>query len=327
MLARVGAALLSLLFLPHGCFSDAAHQPVHLLHKAVGGKPQLLALYEPWFGHPRHIQISYNSHDANVLRKQVQKAKSMGISGFVVDWYGNRDAFNDQTYALMQTTAAKQNFKVAMLYDETDKEDSATDVALADFAMFRSTYLAADAAGREAYLTYEGRPVIFIFPKGNHTNWDRVRAELNKWNPAPILIQENEPGKFPGAFDGYYAWISPGKQGWAADGSNWGEEYLDHFYSTMTSKYQDKIHVGGIWASFDDSKASWGLNRNMAANCGQTFKNTSEIWRKYYAPDDPPPFLMIETWNDYEEGSAIEPGIPACKPGTTEPIVHSGKLP
>jgi hypothetical protein len=29
---------------------------------------------------------------------------------------------------------------------------------------------------------------------------------------------------------------------------------------------------------------------------------------------DPPAFLMIETWNDYEEGTAIEHGIPACGP-------------
>jgi hypothetical protein len=80
----------------------------------------------------------------------------------------------------------------------------------------------------------------------------------------------------------------------------------------MLSKHSDKIIVGGAWASFDDSKASWSLNRHMSARCGQTFKDTFDFWRKYFPADDPIPFVMIETWNDYEEGSAIEPGIPSC---------------
>jgi hypothetical protein len=56
-------------------------------------------------------------------------------------------------------------------------------------------------------------------------------------------------------------------------------------------------------------------NRHIAARCGQTFADTSNLWRKYFSPDDPPPFIMIETWNDHEEGTAIEDGIPACEPG------------
>jgi hypothetical protein len=80
----------------------------------------------------------------------------------------------------------------------------------------------------------------------------------------------------------------------------------------MTSKYPDKIIVGGAWASFNDSKAAWSLNRHISARCGQTFKDTSNIWRQFVAADQAIPFMMIETWNDYEEGSAIEGGIPTC---------------
>ena len=65
-------------------------------------------------------------------------------------------------------------------------------------------------------------------------------------------------------------------------------------------------------SSFDDSKASWGLNRHISARCGQTFTDTFNFWRKEFPADDPIPFVMIETWNDYEEGTAIEHGIPTC---------------
>lgn len=243
----------------------------------------------------------------------------MGISGFVVDWYGDRDAFNGKTYELMQPIAAEEKFHIAMMYDETDEEDGATDEAIADFNMFRDTYLSPNSPGRDAYLTYEGRPVIFIFPKGRHTDWDRVRQTLNTWPTPPLLIYENEPGQYANAFDGFYAWVQPGPKGWAPDGSNWGEQYLNQFYSTMVQKYPDKIAVGGAWASFDDSKASWSLNRHISPRCGQTFKDTFNVWRKFYPADQPIPFLLIETWNDYEEGTAVERGIPTCKADSPQP--------
>jgi hypothetical protein len=142
-----------------------------------------------------------------------------------------------------------------------------------------------------------------------------VRAQLNTWSNPPLLIYENLPDTNAEAFDGFYAWVQPGEKGWAPDGSNWGEQYLSQFYETMHSKYPDKIIVGGEWASFDDSKASWSLNRHIAARCGQTFADTSNLWHKYFPPDDLLPFVMVETWNDHEEGTAVEDSIPSCGPG------------
>jgi hypothetical protein len=272
-------------------------------------------LYEAWFGHPRHIAVGYSSHDPAVLTRQIRQAKAMGISAFVVDWYGDREPFIDRSYSLMQNLAGNEKFQIAMMYDETNEEEGATDEAIADFTWFHDTYLSSKAPGHQAYLTYEGRPVIFIFPKGGHTDWHKVRALVDKWNPAPLLIEENLPGPQADAFDGFYAWISPGEKGWAADGSNWGEQYLSDFYRTMLSKYSDKIIVGGAWASFDDGKAAWGLNRRISGRCGQTLSDTLNFWHRVLPTDEPPPFLMIETWNDHEEGSAVEGGIPTCANG------------
>jgi hypothetical protein len=282
---------------------------------APTASPRLLAVYEPWFGHPSHISVGYSSHDPAVIRKQIDQAKALGISGFVVDWYGDREPFNDQTYALMQAIAAEKNFHVSMMYDETDQESGpATDDALASFKKFHETYLSPDAPGYQAYLTYEDRPVIFIFPKGGHTDWNRVREATDRWSPPPLLIYEDRSTSFAPAFDGFYAWINPGKKGWAADGSNWGEDYLRDFYRKMRSTYPDKIAVGAAWAGFDDSKASWSLNRHMSQRCGGTFADTMKLWHQYYPPDQPLPFMLIATWNDYEEGTAIERGLAQCGP-------------
>jgi hypothetical protein len=317
---RLTSAALFLFLSFHGCSSPEAAQVQPLKHKAAGPAPQVIALYEAWFGHPNHISVGYSSHDPSLIARQMKQAKAMGISAFVVDWYGDREPFIDQSYSIMQSQAEKNKFQIAMMYDETSDDDGATDEAIADLTMFHETYLAQKSPGHQAYLTYEGRPVIFIFPKGGHTDWDKVRAAVNQWNAPPILIQENLPGKYANDFDGFYAWINPGQAGWSADGSNWGQQYLDDFYRTMGSKYSDKILVGGAWAEFNDSKASWSLNRHIAARCGETYRDTFDYWRKVF-PSDPPPFLMVETWNDHEEGTDIEGGIPQCSPnGSQSPL-------
>ena len=313
MLRHVCALVLIVL---HGCSGIGAPKVSSLKFRAVGNSPEVIAVYEAWFGHPQHISVGYNSRDPVVIKNQIRHAQAMGISAFVVDWYGDREPFIDQSYAMMQRIAAKSKFRVAMMYDETDREVGATDEAIADFTMFHDAYLAPNSPGHEAYLTYQGRPVIFIFPKGLHTDWSKVQAAVSSWKPAPILINEGPPGPNADSFDGFYAWIDAGNKSWAKDGSNWGEQSLSNFYETMREKYPDKIIVGGAWAEFNDEKASWGLNRHIAARCGQTFKDTFNFWRRDFPADDPIPFIMIETWNDYEEGSAIERGIPTCSPAT-----------
>jgi hypothetical protein len=61
----------------------------------------------------------------------------------------------------------------------------------------------------------------------------------------------------------------------------------------------------------------------MSARCGQTFQDTFNLWKKYFPADQPIPFVMLETWNDYDEGSAIEPGIPTCAAGSQAPTAAS----
>jgi hypothetical protein len=172
MIGRASTAILSLLLMFHGC-SDPS---IQLKYKAAGASPELLAVYEGWFGEPGHISVGYSSHDSDEIRKQISKAQGMGISAFVVDWYGDRDQYVDQSYALVQKLAAKKDFHVAMMYDEGNDENGATDVAIADFTTFHETYLSPKSPGHEAYLTFDGRPVIFLFPKSGHTDWEKVRA-------------------------------------------------------------------------------------------------------------------------------------------------------
>jgi glycosyl hydrolase family 99 len=283
--------------------------------QAPQGSPMLLAAYQPWFGNGSHINVGYSSHDPQVLRDQINRAKEMNIRGFVVNWYGPRKEFEDKSFALLEQAAAEGDFKVAAQYDEAvDHPGYATDAVIVDIQYLYDRYIAPSAGpARDAYLRYNGRPVIFIFPKDASTDWNRIRQVTQSWADPPVLIYKDINSKYPNAFDGYYAWVQPGREGWARDGSHYGEDYLEYFYKNMITKHPDKIAVGAVWPGFDDSKASWGRNRHMAYRCGKTFDETMRIFRRFYGTDNPPPYLLIVTWNDYEEGTDIERSISHCR--------------
>ena len=68
MLFRATVALLFLLFLVGGCSHPAATQSTRPTTRVSAGPPKVLAVYEAWFGHPRHISVGYSSHDPDVVR-------------------------------------------------------------------------------------------------------------------------------------------------------------------------------------------------------------------------------------------------------------------
>lgn len=278
--------------------------------------PMMLAGYQPWFGEKNHINVGYSSNDPVKLQQQIAEARNLGIAAFVVNWYGPRKSFEDGNYALLQNLAAKNDFKTAIQYDETvDSPGSTTDAVVDDLRYAYDHYIGPQASpSREAYLRYDGRPLIFIFPKNSGTDWNQVRQAVDSWpeSDRPLLVTQAYGGRYPGAFGGFYAWVGPGREGWAADGSHWGGQYLENFYNTMIAKYPDKIAVGAAWPGFDDSKAAWSQNRRISPRCGKTFEDTLRMFRAYYNNSRPLPFLMIDTWNDYEEGTAIEKGLPKC---------------
>jgi glycosyl hydrolase family 71 len=304
-------ATIVLIMQTSGCYHGAV-RPVGQEMQALPGSPKILADYQPWFGDPDHINVGYSTQDPGELHKQIQKAKAMGIYGFAVDWYGERRPFEDRSYRLLQQVASEDHFHVCLMYDETPEDNGhATEDALEALDKAYGSYIGPNAPGNEAYVTYQGRPIIFIFPKRGHTDWDRVREAVNQWDHPPILIYKDDPpNEYVKDFDGYYAWIHP-SHSWDPKGEDWGKDYLEKFYDKMKDR-PDKVVVGGVWPGFNDTKASWSLNRHMSRRCGETFEDTLKVFHHYDDPEHPIPFLLIATWNDYEEGTQIETGVSDC---------------
>lgn len=72
--------------------------------------------------------------------------------------------------------------------------------------------------------------------------------------------------------------------------------------------------VGSQWKGYDDSIAPWTTNSSILQNCGQTWLLTSQTpeWAGSYSQGYPLPFVLIASWNDYEDGTEIETGVDNC---------------
>ena len=281
----------------------------------------LLAHWLGWFGLPNHRQPAppYLATDPTAINRQITAAQSLGIDGFIVDWYGpatglalsnEQDrAFIDQaTQALFAQAQNSANFKVALMYDYgalRDVPDSQrTDRMIADLQYALNTYLT-----RTTYLTYNNRSVLFLFPYADvapDISLDEVTSTISPANASLIYQTPTPDAAILPYVDGFYAWGQP-TGAWQADGSDGGAGYLDWFYRTMadpTLPYSQMLTVGAVWPGFNDSLAPWqsGSPRFIARRDGQTWQDTWDLAVSYQ-----PPLVQIVTWNDWEEGTAVEP--------------------
>jgi hypothetical protein len=98
----IAAALL----LASGCHRAGAYRGLSQAVESPVQGAKVVAVYVPWFGDPEHIKVGYRTDDPAVLRRQIDKAKDLGVQAFAVDWYGERRPFLDRSYALMQQVAS-----------------------------------------------------------------------------------------------------------------------------------------------------------------------------------------------------------------------------
>jgi hypothetical protein len=221
-------------------------------------------------------------------------------------------AFIDRATAELIRQSRRQSFQVAIMYDEGTIAASTMPTTTYTAQAARDLQYARQYLASPAYLTINAKPVIFVFAYEQvepYVRWSDIRAQLdvdiillgNNLNPQDAAHDEQ--------YDGHYAWVQPTyPPGWRSDGMEWGAGYLHWFYTTMASPtYARKIMVGGVWPGFDDTHASWGNDRYMRRRCGQTWRDTWRLAEEYNSQ-----IVLIATYNDFEEGTAIEDGVGEC---------------
>jgi hypothetical protein len=274
-----------------------------------GSNTKIYVTWLGWFGRQDHLGVGYNSDDSGQIHRQVEDMISRGVQGAIAAWYGAANTSIDTATQLLRAEAETHagQFEFAIMEDMGALNSAAiangcdvTDQLISDL-----TYVASQYESSPAYMRMNGRPVVFFFfVDAYYIDWSRVIASI----PGnPLLIFQGPDGLTRKLSDGGFSWVlinsnDPFDPELAAQ---------DTFYQAA-QQAPGRLVFGSAYKGFNDTLATWGTNRVVHQRCGQTWLQTFSEVGKFYSSNNQLPAMQIATWNDYEEGTAIEPGIDNC---------------
>lgn len=257
-----------------------------------------------WFGGSSHMNIGYNSNDSAQVQRQINDMISRGIDGVVIDWYGPNNDIDQATKLVMAEAEKHPGFTFAIMVDQGAIEWHSCSGCSPQAALINQLqYIEQTYFPSPAYMRSQGRPVVtnFNVDLSYSINWDQVVAALST---QPLFWFQNNSGFTHVLTGGSYAWVMPTT-------TDYGIGYLNSFYDAGLGKPSEET-VGATYKGFNDTLASWGSNRIMGQQCGQTWLQTFSEINKLYNSGKQLPSLQLVTWNDYEEATEIETGINNC---------------
>lgn len=307
-----------------------------------GWAGRLLCEYQPWFGLSSHKGVGYNENSSATVAAQDSFMIAEGCDINLIDFYGSLDP--NQSFNLATTNAvfadlkSRSGFplKFGIMEDKgallsscpsSNQTESATVTCLQKALITDMDYINTHYANSGVYFTDAGSPVIFLFiPKSTwpiltsadwDTIWSVVKAHTDTYTLRFKYIFQFGAFTTASYDNGRFGWIQPPvysstQQFWWGSVTSLSPTYLDTLYSAGLS-HPSQITVGAIWKGFDDNNASWSGNRVVAQQCGQVLLKTAAEISKYFGGSNPQiPYVQVVTWNDYEEGTAVEDGIDNC---------------
>ena len=240
----------------------------------------------------------YDSSDDHAIECQTLLMKIAGLDGVVVDWYGTSDLhdfdfIHNNTQKLVKWLK-KVGLRFAICYEDKAlaslPDDDARKQASLDMQWLEEHWLHDDA-----YVKDSGHPILFVFGPQRlaKETWNELRTELKSSAillGLPHLADKHE-------FDGCFAW-PPVADGKSVSQKSWHRQ-LDAMYSkngklcaVAFPGYKDIYKQAGVRDSYGSIDTRVG--NTFSESLKLAFQSRSKI-------------IQLATWNDYGEGTVIEP--------------------
>jgi len=278
----------------------------------TNGQRQIASWYYPLIG-------PYDSLDPVVLEYQVLLMKLGGIDGVIVDWYGQDNYYdyginNARTAALLKYTQ-KAGLKFSLCY-----EDSTIGAEIAGGSMNGITVTSNNAVAHAqqtmlyaqtnyftnvTYHRYNAQPLLLNFgPQyfSQSTQWTAIFSVLATSNQPAFFTEDNRLAAGLGAFD----W-PPMSLSQPTGGSNvLSDSSLQNYLTNFNHKAAGwPAYISSAFPRFHDIYAQAGVGTSfgyLADSNGVTFQKTLT-----QAATNAASIIQIVTWNDYGEGTIVEP--------------------
>ncbi|MBI2899372.1 MAG: hypothetical protein HYY17_04260 [Planctomycetes bacterium] len=276
---------------------------------------KVLAFYYPWYGNPRvskhwshwegvdvdkkDIRSStrypvlgpYDSHDPEVVAQHCDWAKEAGIDVLISSWWGRGD-FTDRALPLILETAKRKGLEVSIYYEQVPAgAESAAD----DFA-----YLAEKYGSHPAWFRVDGKPVVFVYGRA------MGQLGLEQWAGVlkRVFAVADDLGR-PAAriFDGTHTYNTCG------DLAGRKAEEIGPLVKRLFSRaVADADRCGRascvtVIPGYDDTKIRKPGIRAERLD-GESYRRQWEA-----AIELDPHWVAITSFNEWHEGSEIEPSV------------------
>ena len=238
----------------------------------------------------------YHSGDEHVIEYQLLLMRLAGIDGVILDWYGHVEHLDygviHRNSERIVAAANRLGMKVAVCYED---RTLATLEAAGKLAGDREAHVAAEIEWLakawfplECYVRLDGKPLLLSFGHEglDDAGWQRARARAG--TPVAYVGQQHLRPGAAGGFD----WPVPKR----------GLEAIETF-ATQSQSWPMRIPVA--FPRFADIYAQAGVHESwgsIADDDGKTFKTSLA---KAFAMQ--PPVIQLATWNDWGEGTVLEP--------------------
>lgn len=250
----------------------------------------------PWLG-------AYDSHDPKVVDQHFRWAKEAGLTGFIVSWWRQGD-FHDQGMPLLLETAQQYGMKLTVYYETVPpREDPKPEGAVNDLLYLLDKY-----GKHPAWLTLGGKPVFLIYGRALNQikldGWKQVIREVNSKYPGGVVfIGDRISEEAAQIFDGIHTYNVTGRTKAMTPEQlrAWAREY----YLSVVKTAGDKIAAVTVIPGYDDHKLGRPEPRPITArHNGETYRI---LWEEAVAAR--PDWILITSWNEWHEGSEIEPSL------------------
>jgi hypothetical protein len=246
----------------------------------------------------------YDSHDAKLLEQHCRWAKEAGVSGFIVSWWAQGD-FHDRGLPALLEAAQKQGLAITAYFETVHSQGSPKpEGALKDVL-----YLLEQYGKHPAWLKVNGKPVLFIYGRAigqiKVDGWQQVIAEASRRYPGgAVFIGDQISTRAARVFDGVHTYNPTGSTAGKSieEIRTWARATFPKWVQTAGA---DRIACVTIIPGYDDSKLGRPAPRPITdRHGGQTYQ---ALWEEALAAN--PDWVLITSWNEWHEGSEVEPSV------------------
>jgi hypothetical protein len=253
----------------------------------------------------------YDSQDPAIIERQMTEAENAGLTGFIADFWGPDDP-HTPIIKLLLDAAPRHHLKITLLIEKVEgKEEHLSERERETLGVRELEYILKQYASHPAFLTIGGRPVMFAYIRAINRgpkDWGAVIAAAERTTGVkPLLFADTNartgPAQLLSEFYGLHRYGITGEThglsreqlaSWAATS-----------YAGAVAEANGRISCVTISPGHDVSKVRKRPDPLSTDRMGGEAYRV--LWQQAIKAD--PDWILINSWNEWHEGSELEPSI------------------